>query len=173
MNHRNLKREEKTVVNRALNRWGAFEFLRDKVLMVRDDSDGSMQVCLVSHRQQQVIWQAAPCFAGLVIGELKKGFTPSMAGADLFARVGNRSEHYIVVGEDAEKLVLYGRDVMGDSIAEYATTLGENELVIILNGRHEAIGIGRTRFAGKGIAQKGRITVTTLMDAGSYLRDEG
>jgi ribosome biogenesis protein Nip4 len=62
---------------------------------------------------------------------------------------------------------------MGDSIASVSDGLDENELVILLNGKREAIGVGRTRFAGKSILQKGRITVTTLADAGQYLRDEG
>ena len=77
-----------------------------------------------------------------------------------------------MVGDNAEKLVLYGRDVMGDSIIEAAPDLDENELVIMTNLRDEAIGIGRTRFAGKSLLQEGRITITTLADAGRYLRDE-
>jgi ribosome biogenesis protein Nip4 len=96
-----------------------------------------------------------------------------MAGADLFARCGKRNAFYITVNEKAEKLVLYGRDVMGDSILEASDMLDENELVIILNSRLEAIGIGRTRFAGKSLLQKGRATVTTVVDAGYYLREEG
>ncbi len=173
MIHRKLTRAEKTVVSRALDRWGVFEYFRDKTLMVREGSEGPRQVCLVSQRQQEVIAKSAPFLAGLVIAELKKGFMPTMAGADLFARVGSKSSNCIVVGEDAEKLVLYGRDVMGDSIVQHAPTIGENELVIILNIRREAIGVGRTRFGGKRLAQKARITVSTLADAGGYLRDEG
>jgi predicted RNA-binding protein (TIGR00451 family) len=77
------------------------------------------------------------------------------------------------VNENAEKLVLYGRDIMGDSIVSASEALDENELVIITNEKREAIGVGRTRFAGKSILAKGRITITTLADAGQYLRDEG
>ena len=83
--------------------------------------------------------------------ELKKQFSPSVAGADLFARCVKRNKFYVTVNENAEKLVLYGRDVMGESIADASDTLDENELVIILNSRHEAIGVGRTRFAGKAL----------------------
>jgi 60S ribosome subunit biogenesis protein NIP7 len=61
---------------------------------------------------------------------------------------------------------------MGDSILQVSPELGENEPVIITNKNGEAIGIGRTRFAGRTLLQKGRITITTLVDAGSYLRDE-
>ena len=96
-----------------------------------------------------------------------------MAGADLFARSGKRNEFYIILNENAEKLVLYGRDIMGESIVDASDTLNENELVILLNSRLEAIGIGRTRFAGRSILQKGKVTVTTLNDAGYYLREEG
>jgi 60S ribosome subunit biogenesis protein NIP7 len=96
-----------------------------------------------------------------------------MPGADLFARVTNNGRFYITVSENAEKLVLYGRDIMGDSIISASDDLDENELVIVLNGKRDAIGVGRTRFAGKSLFQKERITVTTLLDAGLYLREEG
>jgi len=121
----------------------------------------------------EVIARMQPYHMGLAIGELKKQFVPSMAGADLFARSGKRNEFYIILNENAEKLVLYGRDIMGESIVDASDTLNENELVILLNSRLEAIGIGRTRFAGRSILQKGKVTVTTLNDAGYYLREEG
>lgn len=170
MTYRKPTREETTLVNRALGRWGAFEFFKDKLLMIQEN--GSKKVCLVPG-DREVIMQTQPYLAGLAIGEMKKQFVPSMAGADLFARAGKRNEFYITVNENAEKLVLYGRDVMGESIVEASGMLGENELVIILNDRLEAIGIGRTRFAGRSLLQKGKVTVTTLMDAGYYLREEG
>jgi 60S ribosome subunit biogenesis protein NIP7 len=168
--YRKPTREEKTLINRALDRWGAFEFLKGKLLMIQENS--SKMVCL-SPAELEVITRMQPYLAGLVIGELKKQFVPSMAGADLFSRSGNRNEFYIIVNENAEKLVLYGRDVMGDSIVEASDMLGQNELVILLNSRLEAIGIGRTRFAGKSLLQKGKVTITTLTDAGYYLREEG
>ena len=168
--YRKLTREETTLINRALDRWGAFEFFKGRSLMIQEN--GKKLVCLVPGELESVV-QMQPYLAGLAIGELKKQFVPSMAGADLFARSGKRSEFYITVNENAEKLVLYGRDVMSESIVEASDMLGENELVIILNSRLEAIGIGRTRFAGRSIFQKGRVTVTTVADAGYYLREEG
>jgi len=131
------------------------------------------KIVCVMPAELEVITRMQPYHAGLAIGELKKQFVPSMAGADLFVRSGKRNEFYIIVNENAEKLVLYGRDIMGESIVEASDTLGENELVILLNSRLEAIGIGRTRFAGRSILQKGKVTVTTLNDAGYYLREEG
>jgi 60S ribosome subunit biogenesis protein NIP7 len=114
-----------------------------------------------------------PYSAGLAIGELKKQFIPSIAGADLFARYGERNKYYITVGEKAENLVLYGRDIMGESIEAASDALDENELVIVLNPAFEAIAVGRTRFAGRSLFQKGRVTVSTIADAGYYLREEG
>lgn len=78
-----------------------------------------------------------------------------------------------MVGDKAEKLVLYGRDIMGESIVEASDALDENELVIVLNTATDAIAVGRTRFAGSLLFQKGRVTVTTIADAGYYLRKEG
>jgi ribosome biogenesis protein Nip4 len=77
------------------------------------------------------------------------------------------------VTETSAQLVLYGRDVMGESIVAASQELKENDLVILLNTKHEAIGIGRTRFVGQSLLQNGKVAITTLADAGYYLRDEG
>lgn len=167
-------RTERTKINRALDRWGAFEFFKDKVLILQKDDSKKVMVCLVNDKIEELMASIIhPYSLGLAIGELRKQFIPSIAGADLFARFGKRNKFYIVVSEKAEKLVLYGRDIMGESIEKASDTLGENELVILLNTSHEAIAIGRTRFSGGSLLQKGRVTVTTLADAGYYLREEG
>jgi ribosome biogenesis protein Nip4 len=167
-------RTERTKINRALDRWGAFEFFKDKVIILQKGDSKKVIVCLVNDKIEELMASMIhPYSLGLDIGELRKQFIPSIAGADLFARFGKRNKFYIVVSEKAEKLVLYGRDIMGESIVEASDTLGENELVILLNTSHEAIAIGRTRFSGSSLLQKGRVTVTTLADAGYYLREEG
>jgi 60S ribosome subunit biogenesis protein NIP7 len=169
-------RNERTKINRALDRWGAFEFFKDKVLVLqKGDTKKKIVVCLVNEKIEELLMAGmiSPYSLGLAIGELGKEFSPSIAGADLFARYGKINKFYIVVSEKAEKLVLYGRDIMGESIVEASEALAENELVILLNTGHEAIAIGRTRFSGKSLLQKGRVTVTTVADAGYYLREEG
>ena len=168
-------RGEKTKINRALDRWGAFEFFKDKPLMIQKDEKEKVVVCLVNDRiKEEVvdIHTMQPYSLGLAIGELKKQFIPSIAGADLFARYGERNKFYIMVGEKAENLVLYGRDILGESILAASEALDENELVIVLNTAYEAIAVGRTRFAGRSLFQKGRVTVSTIADAGYYLREE-
>jgi ribosome biogenesis protein Nip4 len=167
-------REERTQINRALDRWGAFEFFKHKLLIIQEVGTKKKIVCLVTGDIEKAIQvMEDPYSAGLAIGELKKQFIPSIAGADLFARYGERNKYYITVGEKAENLVLYGRDIMGESIEAASDALDENELVIVLNTAFEAIAVGRTRFAGRSLFQKGRVTVSTIADAGYYLREEG
>ncbi|MEO9296089.1 MAG: NIP7 N-terminal domain-related protein [Nitrososphaera sp.] len=172
MTYRLPTRNERTLINRALDRWGAFDALQSSTFMIKNDR----VVCLIAEGILKRVAELDPFSAGLAIGEVgKQQFSPALAGADLFARVGSRNKFYVSVNENAEQLVLYGRDVMGDSIIDVGVyaDLGENELVIITNRASEAIGVGRTRFSGRRLLQKGRITITTLVDAGRYLRDEG
>ena len=168
-------RAERTQINRALDRWGAFEFFKDKSFLIEKDGKKKVVVCLVTDRLEEVMMIHTTDLyrSGLAIGELKKQFIPSIAGADLFARYGERNKFYIAVSEKAENLLLYGRDIMGESIIEASDALHENELVIVLNKWFEAIAVGRTRFAGRSLFQKGRVTVTNISDAGYYLREEG
>src|SRR5688572_32708400 len=114
--------------------------------MVQKDNKKKVVLCLVTDRIEEVMVQMMhPYSVGLAIGELKKQFIPSIAGADLFARYGQRNKFYIMVGEKAENLVLYGRDILGESILSASEDLDENELVIVLNTAYEAIAVGRTR----------------------------
>lgn len=196
--YRNLTRQEKTQVHRAFSRWGVYEALADKPLLVQDSSDiinnnrnyyqGNVvasaalkTIYLATPEIEYIAVNTQPSLAGLAIGHLKKQFMPTMAGADLFARLAqnnnndknNNNKFYVTVNENAEKLVLYGRDVMGESIVSASEQLNQNDLVILLNTKNEAIGIGKTRFSGKLILRNGKVTITTLVDAGYYLRDEG
>lgn len=171
MTYRMPSREERTLINRALGRWGAFDALKDGPFLIQEVGR-SRKACLVSQELEDIVLRLQPSAAGLEVGVLAKQFTPTIAGAGLFARVSGGGRFYVRVAENAENLVLYGRDVMGGSILDAAADLGENELVIITNRRGEAVGVGRTRFAGRSLLQE-KITITTLADAGSYLRDEG
>lgn len=174
MKYHTPNRKEKTIINRALDRWGVFDYFRDKSLWLGKEKEGSASLCLLSNGLSSALEKSEAYSAGLVIGELKKQFTPTVPGAYLFAKVRNSTNmYYVSVNDRAEKLVLYGRDIMGDSIVEASSELDENKLVIILNEKKEGIGVGRTRFAGKYLFQAGKVTITTLYDAGMYLRNEG
>lgn len=175
MKFRNPDKNERTRINRALDRWGAFEFFKDKSLLVtQKDDTKKVLVWLVSNTIEKLMIPMTHSYSlGLAIGDLRKEFVPTIAGADLFARYGKRNKFYVVLNEKAEKLVLYGRDIMGESVVEASTALAENELVILLNSSFDALGIGRTRFSGNSLLDKGRVTFTTITDAGYYLREEG
>jgi ribosome biogenesis protein Nip4 len=170
---RGASREERTQINRALNRWGAFEFFQDKSFLIQTLGKKRVVRLVSDELKNTMRLRAHPYIAGLAIGVLNKQFTPSIAGADLFARFGKRNKLYIVINDRAEQLVLYGRDIMGESIIQASELLDENVLVIVLNIRLNAISIGKTRFPGRLLFQKGKVTVTTIADAGSYLREEG
>jgi hypothetical protein len=45
--------------------------------------------------------------------------------------------------------------------------------VIILNPKRETIAVGKTRFADNLSLQEDKVVVTTMIDAGLYLRSEG
>ena len=171
MVYRKLTRKEKTQISRAFGRWGVYEALVNKHMLMYDNGEVNM-VYLMTPELETITINLQPSLAGIAIGRLKKHFVPTIAGADLFARLRQKNKFYVTVNENAEKLVLYGRDVMGESIVCASEELDENELVILVNQRQEAIGIGKTRFPGKQVLQMGRVTITTLADAGSYLRCE-
>ena len=76
-----------------------------------------------------------------------------MQGADIIGRISNKFP-YVIVNELAEKLILYGRNVLGQSIVETTENLNENEVLLLLNINKEPIGIGRTKFSGKYLLQE-------------------
>lgn len=171
-------RQQMTILRRAFAKWSVFEFFeQNKMAILIKDLGGKKAVCISSSQVEPIVLSSAPYSAGMVIGELKKKkFSLNLQGAELFARInrdqGNAFQFpHVVVSEDAEKLVLYGRDIFGSSIVRATSGLNENQVVIILNARGEAIGIGRTRFSGD-VLQRNGVAVTTLIDAGHYLRGE-
>ena len=70
-------RDERTKINRALDRWGAFEFFKDKGLMIQKDDKKKVVVvvvCLVTDRIEELmmrIHMMQPFSLGRAIGELK------------------------------------------------------------------------------------------------------
>lgn len=165
-------RQELTILRRAFNKWGVFDFFMEKSLLIKEERHKSRKVYLLSSELEVITLSRQPDYAGLKIGELKKNFLPSMEGADLIARVSKKFPH-IIVDEIAERLVLYGRSVLGQSIVGGTENLNENEVILLLNDNREPIGIGRTKFSGKRLFQIDIDTVNTLVDAGHYLRSEG
>jgi ribosome biogenesis protein Nip4 len=176
--YRELTRQELTVLRRSFDRWGIFDFVLEKKILLREDKSlgtSRKEIYLTTKDVAQVLVEWGPLsHFGIMIGHLtRRTFTPSMAGADLISRVSDKFP-FVVVNRSAEALVLYGRDIMSGSILNSRGATKNNKLVIILNESRFAIGLGITmRSLENTIDLKGdRIIVKTMIDAGHYLRDE-
>jgi ribosome biogenesis protein Nip4 len=171
--YRKPTRKELTILKRAFNKWGVFDFFKDKSILLKEiKSRNIREVYFLSNEIEKIALLQQPLYAGLMIGELKKHFSLSMQGADLVSKISKQFP-YIIVNESAEKSILYGKNVYSRSIISTSRTINENEVVIILNQKKEAIAIGKTRFGDNLLLQNGKIVVTTMIDAGLYLRSEG
>ncbi len=110
-----------------------------------------------------------PYHAGLLIGYLHKNFFPSLPFLEIIVAKG-KSFSNIVIKDHAANLVLYGKDVFGDSILS-CSKFEENTFVLILNSDRKPLGLGKTRYSSSNI-QAGKVMVSTVSDFGKYLRDE-
>jgi ribosome biogenesis protein Nip4 len=171
--YRKPSRKEITTLNRAFNKWGVFDFFKDKSILIKEIKTRNIrEVYFLSNEIEKIALREQPSHAGLMVGELKKNFLLSMQGADLISKISKQFP-YIIVNEAAEKSILYGKNVYSRSIISSSSTIKENEVVIILNQEKEAIAIGKTRFGESLLLQNAKIAVTTMVDAGLYLRSEG
>jgi ribosome biogenesis protein Nip4 len=176
--YREPTRQELTVLRRGFNSWGLFDYVIDKeILLCEKKMKGSKikEVYLTTKDSFKVISDdTSLSHIGMLIGHLRRrNFVPSMAGADLIARVGIKFP-FVTVNQTAEALVLYGRDIMHGSILDYRNISKNNAILIILNENRVPIGLGITTiYIGKNthISDK-RIVIKTIVDAGHYLRNE-
>ena len=167
--------QELTQLRRSFDRWGIFAFMKSQILVINYDHILKEREVLVSTEAlldtlSKVTLQ--PDEMGLAIGQIRnKKFIPSLSGAEIIAK-HSRHFPYVMINEIGEALVLYGRDIFGDSVKEVSNGLDQNQTTIILNQNRESIGIGQTRFSEENLFKKGRVTVYTTVDAGIYLRDQ-
>ena len=168
-------REELTQLRRSFDRWGIFAFMEVQILILNHNRLVNKKEVHLTTKTSQAILHLKTLQSyqvGLAIGELRnKKFIPLLPGAEIIARYSVNFP-YVVVNEIAEGLVLYGRDILGESVVEVSNRLNQNKTVIILNKNRESLGVGRTRFSGEALFQKGEATVYTLFDAGMYLRNQ-
>ena len=104
--------------------------------------------------------------AGLVLGTLEDGFHLDLQGAVLMSR--HTKSQTIRLTEHAARLVLYGRNVLGDSILWADRGLERGDACIVCNARGEALALGRVVGALKGP----REAIQPIHDLGTYLRDQ-
>ena len=169
---RELTREETTSIRREFNKWGIFKCLIDKVFVLRESEDNIKSIFLIPLALKKLMFYPCSCYGGLYIGNIqKKKFIPSITFFDIVAKHSNNFL-YVIVDYNSEKLTLYGRDIFGSSILYASENIEENSLLLILNKSKELLGIGRARFHTTKIMQKGKVTINTLLDIGTYLRSE-
>ena len=166
------------MLRRGFNSWGLFDYVIDKeILLCERKVKGCKikEVYLTTKDNFKVISKdASLSHIGMLIGHLKRrNFVPSMAGADLIARVGVKFP-FVIVNQTAEALVLYGRDIMLGSILDYGDLSKNNAIHIILNENRVPIGLGMATVSiGKNThTSDKRIVIKTIVDAGHYLRNE-
>jgi ribosome biogenesis protein Nip4 len=72
------------------------------------------------------------------------------------------------VSEQATRVFLYGKPILGDSVKSFDPRLNPGDVCIVSNPRWEAIGLGEVmgRFKGD------RPAVRAVHDLGTYLRDQ-
>jgi 60S ribosome subunit biogenesis protein NIP7 len=159
-----------TQLKRAFSKWGVFDHFLGKFRFIRINDNSAKAIYQFSefcHIDSLPV--TLPYYGGILLGFLRKEFEPSLHFAQIVSQ-NSRIFKYVRVSQIAERLVTYGRDIMGTSISDYRVE-HENELVLILNNFGDAIGLGRTRFNPE-LIKNNQITVTNLLDIGTYLRDE-
>lgn len=105
---------------------------------------------------------------GLRIGTMEgMDFHLDLQGAVLLATVSRSMT--VRVSEQAARMWLYGKDILGDSVLSWPKKVGPGDACIVVNPRWEAIGIGEVLEKGKGQ----RPVIRPVHDLGTYLRDQG
>jgi 60S ribosome subunit biogenesis protein NIP7 len=169
---RELTREEKTIIRREFNKWGIFNYLKDKVFALKECEDNVKCIFIIPLVLKKLVFYPYSCYGGLQIGKIKKKkFIPSITFFDLVAKYSN-TFLYVIVDCIGEKLILYGRDIFGNSILYASQNIEENSILLILNKSKELLGVGKARFHTTRIKENGKVTINTLLDIGTYLRSE-
>lgn len=168
-------RNELSLFYRESNKWDIFSIFSNKLIVIKEEriKNGTRKLLfLIPNNLEKLIYFTHTYRSGLFLGTINiKKFYPSFPFLYLVTKFGINYP-YILLNTQAEILFLYGRDILGESILEYSTGLKENCLVIVLNTNKELLGIGRTRFSDELIQNKGKITISNLMDLGLYHRNE-
>ena len=167
-----LTRQEKTIIFREFNKWGIFNYLQDKLLTLKECENSIKYLYLIPSILENFIFYPGTYCGGLPIGNLhKKKFLPSITFFDVVSRYSNNFL-YVIVNSNGEKLILYGRDIFGNSIEYASPGIEENSIILILNKSKEFLGVGRSRVSTTKIKENGKVTINTLLDLGTYLRLE-
>ena len=141
-----------------------------------NENDGNSEVYVCSNNdQKELAIKLQPTHSGIAIGSIKgKKFTPNLNFAELIVNHNPKLNYpYVVLGNKASNLYIYGRDIMGNSIVDFFSEIKENQILIILNQKKEVLGIGRSRFSNDLVTQNDKIVIDNVQDIGThYLKEE-
>ena len=85
-----LTRQEKTIILREFNKWGIFNYLKDKVFALKECEDNVKCIFIIPLGLKKLIFYPYSCYGGLQIGKIKKKkFIPSITFFDLVAKYSN------------------------------------------------------------------------------------
>jgi len=163
------------VLRRTYDRLGCFEYFEgnDKCILIKEQSKTKVrEVYLTSKSAGEIALSICPTHAGIMIGRLGKRLVPSLQGAEIIYQLG-RKYPFITVNEMGEKLVLYGRDVFGQSITDASPNIKASQNLVIINSRQETLAIGLAKVPSQHMFKEGSVTVINVLDIGYYLRFQG
>jgi 60S ribosome subunit biogenesis protein NIP7 len=161
-----------TLLKRSYSKLGCFDYFeqRSKCILIKDGSNTKIrEVYLISEGASELAISVRPVHAGILIGRLGNRLVLSLEGAGIAYRAGCKIP-FVTVNENGEKLILYGRDVFGQSIIDASIDIRANQNLVILNNKLEVVAIGRARYPNPLLFKKDSITVMNLLDVGYYLR---
>ena len=169
---RELTRQETTIVRREFNRWGIYEYINDKKFVIKENKTIKKELFIIPLPLKDFIFFSQSFYGGLQMGFLKKKiFLPSLHFFSIVAKFGNNFS-YVIVDNKSEQLILYGKDIFGNSIIYASPDIDQNSTLLILNKSRDFLGIGRSKYQTAKIKSNGIVTVFTLSDLGEYLRFE-
>jgi 60S ribosome subunit biogenesis protein NIP7 len=169
---RELTRQETTIIRREFNRWGIYGYIKDKIFIIKENKTNTKELFIITLPLKDFIFFPQSFYGGLQVGFLKKKlFLPSLTFFSIVAKFGSNFS-YVIVDNKAEQLILYGKDIFGNSIIDASPDIKQNSTLLILNKSNEFLGIGRSKYQTIKIKSNGIVTVYTLFDLGGYLRYE-
>jgi 60S ribosome subunit biogenesis protein NIP7 len=167
-------RGEITLLKRTYSKLGCFDYFVqwNKCILIKDGSSTKIrEVYLISESAGELAISVKPAHAGILIGRLGNRLSLTLEGAGIVYRAGCKVP-FVTVNENGERLVLYGRDVFGQSIIDASIDIRANQNLVILNNKLEVIAIGRARYPNPLLFKQDSITVMNLLDVGYYLRHQ-
>ncbi len=170
MEVRKLKQKELKLLKNALKFFGAEHILERYVFFIVEGERKNLHMCtpeifeLVAETQElNFQW------AGIKVGEVgSRRIRFTLEGAYYIA--GKRKR--VFVSKRGEMLFLYGRDVFASSVERWDKDVKENDVVFVVNGNGEVLGLGKIKHPPERIrhVESNAVVIMNLVDRGEYLR---